>query len=194
MTGRPGSGRPRFTDAPSPRGFLMLEHDIPAAAEFLLQRQTTSAASTAHLGARAAQLLQGGESLLLYGPLGIGKTCFVQGLCRGLGVREEVISPTFSLVHRYSGRLVVHHLDFYRLGPRDDLTDIGVEEVLDEVADGAAVLVAEWPERLAPLLPTRLEWLALPGPRPQDRIWHLRGIPELPAPWREFFAVEGDAC
>ncbi len=172
----------------------MREHDIPAAAEFPLQRLTTSAASTARLAASAAQLLRGGESLLLFGPLGAGKTCFVQGLCRGLGVRDEVVSPTFSLAHRYAGRLVVHHLDLYRIGPGDDLTDIGVEEVLDEVADGGAVLVAEWPERLASLLPSRLEWLALPGGSPQDRIWHLRGFPDLPAPWREFFGTEEDAC
>jgi len=172
----------------------MAEHIIPAAREFTLQRVTTSPAATAGLGAQAAQILQGGESLLVYGTLGAGKTCFIQGLCRGLAVREEVVSPTFNLANRYRGRLVVHHLDFYRLGPEDDLSDIGLEEILDEVAERTAVLVAEWPERLARLLPERLEWLAEPGRRATERLWHLRGIPHLAPVWKDLFGREGGAC
>lgn len=172
----------------------MAEHLIPAARGFSLQRVTTSPEATAALGAQAAQILQGGESLLIYGTLGAGKTCFIQGLCLGLDVREQVVSPTFNLANRYRGRLVVHHLDFYRLGPQDDLADVGLEEILDEVAERTAVLVAEWPERLAPLLPERLEWLAETGRRATERLWYLRGIPHLAPVWKDLFGAEGDNC
>jgi tRNA threonylcarbamoyladenosine biosynthesis protein TsaE len=172
----------------------MADHIIPAATGFSLQRVTSSPAATNRLGAKAARLLQGGESLLVHGVLGAGKTCFIQGICQGLGVQTDVVSPTFNLVNRYSGRLVVYHLDFYRLGLEDDLTDIGLSEILDEVADQAAVLLAEWPERLAPLLPVRQEWLAQLGSNESERIWHLRGIPQLANCWHDLFAAEEDLC
>jgi tRNA threonylcarbamoyladenosine biosynthesis protein TsaE len=172
----------------------MPDHVIPAASEFPVRNVTESAGATAALGAAAARLLQGGETLLLFGPLGAGKTCFVQGLCRELNVREDVISPSFTLANRYCGRLVVHHLDFYRIGPEDDLMDIGVDELLDEVSAGESVLVAEWPGRLVPLLPTRLEWLVLPGAGAEERIWHVRGVPTLPGAWRRLLVGEEWPC
>ncbi len=153
----------------------MSDQGIPAAEGFDHRRQTASAEETAALGAAFARRLRGGEVILLYGPLGAGKTCFVQGLCRGLDVTEEVTSPTFTLVNSYTGRLAVHHLDFYRIEPEADLGDIGVEEILDEVAAGA-VLVAEWPEPLSELVPDRLELLALPGATPDIRDWYLRRV------------------
>ena len=172
----------------------MPEHVIPTADEFTTWRSCASANATAALGVAASRLLRGGEVLLLHGVLGAGKTCFVQGLCRGLEVREEVTSPSFTLANRYHGRLVVHHLDFYRIGPTDDLVDIGVEDVLDEVTDGQAVLVAEWAGRLAPLVPCRLEWLVLPGPTAEDRTWYLRGVPDLPEVWRSLMEAEEGNC
>jgi len=167
---------------------------IPAAAGFPRRLVTGSADQTLALGRRAARRLRGGEVLLLYGPLGAGKTCFVQGLCRGLGVGEEVTSPTFTLANRYTGRLVVHHLDFFRVGPDQSLTDIGVQAVLEEVEGGGAVLVVEWPGPLLPHVPVRLEWLALPGRGPQERIWHLRGIPALPPFWDDVLWTEDGPC
>jgi tRNA threonylcarbamoyladenosine biosynthesis protein TsaE len=171
------------------------EHRIPDPAGFGVRLRTASPDDTRALATRAAALLRGGEVLLLHGPLGAGKTCFVQGLCAALGVVDEVTSPTFTIANRYEGRLVVHHLDFYRIGPEADLADIGVDAMLDEVDAGAAVLVAEWPERLAPLVRRRFELLVLPAEDPEGRIWHMRGVPELPASWTALAAdAGGGAC
>ena len=171
----------------------MPDHAIPDAADFPLRARLDSADRTRELGARLADRLAGGEIVLLWGPLGGGKTCLVQGLCERLGVAEEVVSPTFTLANRYAGRLVVHHLDFYRLGPEDDLTDVGVEDVLDEVSAGGAVLLAEWPDPLLPLVPERCELLVVPGEGADERLWCLRGTPAVPDGWAEALAAAGRA-
>ncbi len=159
-------------------------------AEFTCHREVRGPVETARLAEKAAGLLRGGEIILLHGSLGSGKTCFTQGLCRGLDVSQAVVSPTFTLVNTYTGRLVVHHLDFYRIDPGADLTDIGVPEILDQVWDKTAVAVVEWPElfldEVGPYMP-RIELLATHGTRDDDRIWHLRGVPRLSDPWIEIF-------
>jgi len=172
----------------------MATQPIPATTEFSCRQVTDSPAATSSLGAAAASRLTGGEIVLLWGPLGAGKTCFAQGLCNGLEVAEVVTSPTFTLANRYEGRLVVHHLDFYRLEPGADLMDIGVDAVLDEVADGGAVLLVEWPQPLLSSLGPRLEFLALPGADPSSRLWYLRGVPELPPDWHDFLPGGGTGC
>lgn len=84
------------------------------------------------------------------GELGAGKTTIVQAICRGYGVREEVTSPTFALVHRYAGaRSPVYHIDLYRLRSPDELTNIGWDDVLSE----HAIVLVEWPERAGSRLP-----------------------------------------
>jgi tRNA threonylcarbamoyladenosine biosynthesis protein TsaE len=95
------------------------------------------------LGGSLAAVLRPGDVLLLVGELGAGKTCFVQGLARGLGVAEQVTSPTFILMREYHGRLPLYHLDAYRLEGAGDLFAIGAEEYLD----GEGVLVVEWGDR-----------------------------------------------
>jgi tRNA threonylcarbamoyladenosine biosynthesis protein TsaE len=84
--------------------------------------------------------------VLLTGELGAGKTAFVKGLARGLGVDPgEVVSPTFVLLTRYAGRLALHHADLYRLAGNGDEAEIGLEELPGP--DG--VLAVEWAERLS---------------------------------------------
>lgn len=83
------------------------------------------------------------------GELGAGKTTLIQAVARGLGVVEPVTSPTFALVHRYAGAAgPVYHVDAYRLKPRD-APDLGIDDMLKE----KAVVLIEWPERLAGAAP-----------------------------------------
>ncbi len=166
---------------------------LPELAAFPARRAVDSPGQTLRLARRAADLLAGGEVLLLWGPLGAGKTLFIQGLCQGLGIPEEVTSPTFTLAARYEGRLVLHHLDFYRLRTAAELTDVGVEAVLDEVEGGGAVAAVEWPRLLLPLVPRRLELLMLPGDGAEQRLWGLRGAPALPPAWRRWLEEQGGA-
>jgi len=111
-----------------------------------------SADGMRRLGRSLAAHIHPGDMVCLYGELGAGKTTFVQGLAEALGTSEPATSPSFTIVHEYLGRLPLHHLDLYRLGPAD-LADIGVEEILE----AEAVVVVEWAERL----PSRLRCDAL---------------------------------
>ena len=103
------------------------------------------------LGASLAPSLLPGDVVSLNGDLGAGKTCFVQGLAGALEVRGRVTSPTFTLVHEYNGRYPIVHLDVYRLNYFQEVLDLGFEELLDP----GAILVVEWGEAVAPLLPNR---------------------------------------
>ena len=98
-------------------------------------------------GQRLGAQLQGGEILLLSGPLGAGKTVLVKGIAAALGIdQDEVTSPTFTLVNPYAGRLGLFHIDLYRLdeGPAAAHA-VDLEELL---SDMGAVIVIEWAERL----------------------------------------------
>ena len=108
-------------------------------------RVTRSQEDTEQQAEALAGALRAGDVVLLSGPLGAGKTAFVRGLARGLGVNpEEVSSPTFTLVHEYrGGRLRLFHADLYRLG-RAGAEDLGLDEL--GIQDG--VLAIEWPDRL----------------------------------------------
>ena len=106
---------------------------------------THSEAETSALGRALGSRLTDGSILLLQGDLGAGKTAFVRGVAEGLGIDPaEVNSPTFTLVQEYrGGRLPLHHVDLYRLAPRE-VDDLG----LDEMTLESGVTAIEWPERL----------------------------------------------
>ena len=130
-----------------------------------MELRSTSAARTRAFGAAIASQLHAGDVVVLTGDLGTGKTVLAQGVAAGLGVQEPVVSPTFTLVREYAGRLPVHHLDVYRLDHVQEAIDLGLEELLDD-----GVVLVEWGEGVRELLPAdRLEvTLALLPPAVAD--------------------------
>ena len=115
------------------------------------------------LAASTASLLSGGDVIVLTGDLGAGKTTFVQGAARALGVTDRVVSPTFTLVRRYRGSRPVFHVDVYRLDRFQEVIDLGVEELFDP--DG--VTFVEWGDVIEGLLPDAYLELEL-WTRPED--------------------------
>ena len=108
--------------------------------------QTTYPEQTEALGAAVGALVPGGTVLAYRGDLGAGKTAFTRGLARGLGCRETVTSPTYTIVNEYlGGRLPLFHFDMYRLRSADDLWDIGWDDYLDR----GGVCAVEWSENVA---------------------------------------------
>ncbi|MQA74115.1 MAG: tRNA (adenosine(37)-N6)-threonylcarbamoyltransferase complex ATPase subunit type 1 TsaE [Solirubrobacterales bacterium] len=103
---------------------------------------TESAAQTDALGARLAAALAPGDVVLVGGELGSGKTTLIRGACRALGVREAVVSPTFTIGRRYAGRVPISHLDLYRL----DGLEGEDPALLDDYLTPDAVSFVEWPE------------------------------------------------
>ena len=107
--------------------------------------ETANESQTEALGERLARALpRGGVVVALYGELGAGKTAFVRGLARGLGVTAGVVSPTFTIVNEYPGERELFHFDMYRLGSADELFDIGWEDYLAR----EGVCAVEWSENV----------------------------------------------
>jgi tRNA threonylcarbamoyl adenosine modification protein YjeE len=103
---------------------------------------THSEGETAAVGRRLARILRPGDTVLLEGPLGAGKTAFARGLAEGLGCDpDDVSSPTFTIVQEYRGRTPLQHVDLYRLTPAES-DDLGLDEMLER-----SVLAVEWPDR-----------------------------------------------
>ena len=115
----------------------------------MIEVRCPTEADTVALGARLAPLVRPGDVIVLSGDLGAGKTRFVGGLADGLGVEEQVVSPSFILARRYdTGFLPLIHADVYRLDTINEFDDL---DLLDTAADG--VLVIEWGDAVEPVLP-----------------------------------------
>src|SRR5512135_1805941 len=113
------------------------------------RRETSNGpGETEALGAELAAALRPGDVVLVEGELGAGKTTFVRGACRALGVTDAVTSPTFTIGHRYTGRVEVSHLALYRFSPvsRDEWGDL--EPYFDD-----AIVFVEWPQAGVGILP-----------------------------------------
>jgi tRNA threonylcarbamoyladenosine biosynthesis protein TsaE len=116
------------------------------------QVDTNSLEETLRFGERVGRELQRGDVVALFGELGAGKTALVKGIARGLGITQEVTSPTFTLVHEYTGgRLPLFHIDLYRLDNLEQALAIGIEEYLN----GPGVTAIEWSEKIESLLPAK---------------------------------------
>ena len=110
---------------------------------------SASAEATEAAGERLGRTLGPGAVVALTGELGAGKTCFIQGLVRGLGAAVRATSPTFVLVNQYKGRVPIHHVDAYRTQSLTEMIDLGLLELMS----GEGVTLIEWADKLRSLLP-----------------------------------------
>lgn len=138
--------------------------------------ETTNEQETIEAGGRFAQVLKAGDVVALIGDLGSGKTRFAKGISRGLGVKEHVTSPTFTILHEYTdGRLRVYHFDFYRMRSVRELDEFG----FDEYIDGDGVCLLEWADLIEERLPARrYEVRCTLGETANRRTIHILSLPE----------------
>lgn len=111
--------------------------------------ESYSAEDTQRIAAEIADTLKGGEFVAMYGDLGAGKTAFVQGLARALGIDTPVTSPTFTIVNEYYGRLPLYHFDVYRIADSDEMYEIGYDDYI--ASEG--VCIVEWAELIEDIFP-----------------------------------------
>jgi tRNA threonylcarbamoyladenosine biosynthesis protein TsaE len=131
---------------------------------------SNSAEETEAIGREFASGLRAGDIVALQGELGAGKTHLIKGIVAGLGSVTPVTSPTFTLVHEYSGgRLPVYHFDFFRLEDARAAAQLG----LDEYLFGEGVSLIEWADRFPELLPAETRWLRMEMKSSQERVIHL---------------------
>ena len=135
---------------------------------------THSREETEDLGSRLADTLTGGVVVAFTGDLGAGKTAFVSGLARALGVEERVTSPTFTIVNEFEGgRLPLFHFDMYRLGSADELFHIGWEDYLAR----GGVCAVEWSENVAEAIEDdAIRVSIVRGDRDDDRVITIEGV------------------
>ena len=120
--------------------------------------ETWKPQETFELGRRMGERAQAGQIICLEGDLGVGKTVFTQGFAEGLGIREPVNSPTFTILQQYEeGRLPLYHFDVYRIGDVGEMEEIGYEDCFY----GEGVCLIEWPSRILEILPDRTTWVEI---------------------------------
>ena len=126
-----------------------------------LQFKISSLAESEKLSRTLADLAESGDIILLNGPLGAGKTCMAQGIGRGCGVAESLISPTFTYIHEYTRAkddAALYHVDLYRISGLQDAWSLGLDDYL---GDPAAITVIEWPEQIKEVLPEERLWISI---------------------------------
>jgi len=111
---------------------------------------TNSESETLDVARSLGKTLSAGVVVALTGDLGAGKTVFAQGIAESLDIREQITSPTFTLINEYRGRLLLYHMDLYRLDSTREIEDIGIVDYLY----GDGVCVIEWAEKLRELMPS----------------------------------------
>ncbi len=130
---------------------------------------TNAPEQTEELAAAFAACCQPNDVVGLQGTLGVGKTCFVRGLARGLGSDDRVVSPTFVLMRVYDGRLTLYHFDAYRLADASDMEAIGCAETFES----GGVSIVEWAGRVAGCLPPQRFLLSIRVGGPTQRRFRL---------------------
>lgn len=115
-----------------------------------MKRIFRSVEQTFEFGNDLASRLRGGEIILLSGEMGCGKTVFTKGLAKALGIKEEILSPTFTIMNTYAGeKLKLYHFDAYRIENISQIEEMGL---FDFIGQSDAITVIEWPEILMPML------------------------------------------
>jgi tRNA threonylcarbamoyladenosine biosynthesis protein TsaE len=138
-----------------------------------LTLRTQSADATKAVAAVIAARAQRGDLMLLVGDLGAGKTTFAQGFAAGLGIKDQVTSPTFTLARTYPGPLPMNHVDVYRLERMSEVSDLA----LGELMDSGGVTLIEWGDAILAALPAMyLEVRLELGAEPDDRTIGVRAV------------------
>ena len=110
---------------------------------------TKSPEDTQKLGKEISKLIKPGDLLAFYGELGAGKTCLIQGISQGLEVKDYVVSPSFTIINEYKGKIPVYHFDLFRLINIEEIIDLGYEEYFY----GEGLSVIEWAKKIEKFLP-----------------------------------------
>jgi tRNA threonylcarbamoyladenosine biosynthesis protein TsaE len=132
-----------------------------------MKRIAADAQATREVAAEFVGDLQAGSVVALSGDLGAGKTEFVKGLAAGLGSSAQVTSPTFTLIHEYSGgRLPLYHMDLYRLTTEDELDEIGFDDYLSR----PGISAIEWANRFPQRMPEAAIWVTLTITETNERL------------------------
>lgn len=114
---------------------------------------TNGSEETKSLGEKLAKKLKPGDFLAFYGNLGSGKTTFIQGLAKGLGIKRRIISPTFIIVRHFSFKKGnFYHIDLYRTETKNDLLSVGLDEIIE---DKNNIIALEWAEKMNDFLPEK---------------------------------------
>lgn len=131
-----------------------------------------SVEETEQIAMNLASKLKGDEVIAFFGGLGMGKTAFTRGVCKGLGFNDGVQSPTFSLVNQYDAKYTIYHFDMYRINTYDDLYSTGFFDYID-----TGVLIIEWSENIENALPDEYIRIEIShGDSENERIINIEGI------------------
>ncbi len=139
----------------------------------MLVCKTSSPEETFAFGKQLSQVLQAGDVVCLAGNLGAGKTLIAQAIAAGLGINDEVTSPTFTVMNVYDGEVPIYHFDLYRLEHPAELEDIGFAEYAANSSAGVAII--EWPDKFVEYLPEGYLWIEIkPGDSLAERVLFVR--------------------
>jgi tRNA threonylcarbamoyladenosine biosynthesis protein TsaE len=140
---------------------------------------THSPEETKNFGQKLSAHLKPGQVVCLFGNLGSGKTCLAQGICRGWGVQEPVVSPSFTLLNEYTAKHPIYHFDLYRLKSPAELLNIGYEEYLY----GEGLVLIEWPENAGSQLPQDRLDIFISIRSPEEREFKMIPVGGFPMDW-----------
>lgn len=140
----------------------------------MIKIRTLSTEETEKIGEKLAKKLKGTEVIALYGGMGAGKTAFVRGLSRELGVVNEVSSPTFAIVHEYSGKYKIYHFDMFRVESWEDLYSTGFFDYIDN-----GILIIEWSENIESAIPESALKITIKIENESERTILIEGIDEI---------------